>query len=184
MEYVALVASRILAARRKQAADIVLAHRTRGERKARREGLALEAAAGDRNMHVLDGHAGHALGGIDGGADAGLGAVEMGDHAGLEALGAGVVEADHLELHGVAPTLEPIGRRLRLGDQAADLARADVKRGHDPLAFAPYRGRVTHPPFRPVRFCPWPALIWCLLSECRLAFRLAAWSLPPRASAP
>ena len=50
-------------------------------------------------MHVLDGDAGHALGGIDGRADAVLGAVEMGDHAGLEAFGAGVVEAQHLELH-------------------------------------------------------------------------------------
>src|SRR5262245_47726298 len=131
-------------------------------------------------MHVLDGHAGHALGGIDGGANAGFGAVEMGDHAGFEALGASMIEADHLKLHGVAPALEPIGRRLRLGDQAADLARADVKRGHDPLAFAPYRGRVSHPPSRPVRFFP-----WCSPSECPLAaFRLAVWSLPPRASAP
>src|SRR5512134_1483130 len=69
----------------------------------------------------------------------------MGDHAGFEAFGPRVVEAEHLELHGVALALEPIGRGKRLCDQAADLARADVERGHDPLALAPYRGRVSHP---------------------------------------
>ena len=97
-------------------------------------------------MHVLDGDAGHALGGIDGRADAGLGAVEMGDHARFQAFGAGMVEAEHLELHGIALALEPIRHGRSLGDQAADLARADVERGHDALALASYCGRVTHPP--------------------------------------
>jgi hypothetical protein len=61
-------------------------------------------------MHVLDGDAGHALGGVDRGANAMLRAVEMSDHAGLQALGAGMVEAEHLKLHGVALALEPVGR--------------------------------------------------------------------------
>ena len=187
MEHIPLVAPGILAAAAKQAPDIVFTHGPRSERHARRERLALETSAGDRNLHVLDGDARHALGGIHGRADARLGAVEMGDHAGLEAFGPGVVEAEHLELHGIAPAVEPIGRRLSLGDQAADLARADVERGHDPLALAPYRGRVSHPPVPkpyPVTSFPWPPR-WCSRSACRLAaFRLVVLPPRPRAGAP
>src|ERR1700694_3904523 len=97
-------------------------------------------------MHVLDGDAGHALGRIHRRADTVLGAVEMGDHAGFEAFSAGVVEAEHLELHRVALALEP-GRHGRgLGDQAADFARANVERSNDALALAPDRGCVDHSP--------------------------------------
>src|SRR6187551_1023393 len=110
-------------------------------------------------MDVLDGDTGHTLGRVDGRADARLGAVEMRDHAGFQPLGAGVVEAEHLELHGFAFALEPIWRGRGLGDQAADLARADVKRGHNALALAPDRRRVDHSPcsleFR-LTSCLWP----------------------------
>ena len=136
MQHGALVASGVLAAAGENAQGVVLAHRAGGQRHARREALAFQPAAGDGDMGVLDDDAGHALGRVDRGADAVLGAVEMGDHAAFEALGAVVAEAQHLELDRLASDLEPFGRGRGLGDQAADLARAHVERGHDALALA------------------------------------------------
>ncbi len=180
------VAPGILPAAGEQPLHVVLAHRAGWQRHARREALALEATAGDRHMHVLDSDAGHAFGRVDGRADASLGAVEMGDHAGLKAFGARVIEAEHLELNGIALALEPIGNRRGLGDQAADLARADVERGDDALAFASYGGCVTHPPaLKPtLTSCPWPARPWCSPSEYRSrSLRWADWRMQSRASA-
>ena len=146
MQHGALVAAGILSPPGQEPHDVLLAHGAGGQRHACREALALEAAGGDGHMHVLDGDAGHALGGIHCRADAGFGAVEMGDHAGLETFGTGMVEAQHLELNALAAALEPIGCGRSLGDQTADLARTDIERGDDALALAPDRCRVAHPP--------------------------------------
>ena len=183
VQHRALVAAGILAPAGEKPHHVLLAHGAGGQRHARREAFALDAAAGDGNVHVLDRDAGHALGGIDGLADAMLDAVEMGDHAGFQALGAAVVAAENLELHGIALALEPIGRRRGLGDQAADLARADVKRGDDALALAPDRGRVSHPPVPRLRSCPCRAS-WCSLSaSLARPRRSAARHLPLRGAA-
>ena len=151
---------------------VVLAHGAGGQRDAGREGFALEASAGDGDMHVLDGDAGHALGGIDGRADAGLDAVEMGDHAGLQTFGAGSgrSRAPRTARHRPCPRTSPARRSL--GDQAADLARADVERGNDALALASYRGRVSHPPAlnpRVLTSCLRPAQPWCSPSDVSFA---------------
>ena len=136
VQHHALVAGGILPGAGDDAERIVLAHRACGKRHARREALALQPAAGHGDTGLLDDDAGHALGGVHGGADAMLGAVEMGDHAAFEAFGAVMAEAEHLELNSVAGDFEPVGRRPGSRDQAADLARANVERGHDALALA------------------------------------------------
>src|SRR4029079_10960193 len=111
-----------------------------------REAFALQPAAGDGDVSVLDDGPGHALGGVDGRTDAMLGAVEMGHHAAFEAPRAMATEAKPLELHAFAGNFEPVGSRPGLGDQAADLARAHVKRGDDALPLATIETCLLHPP--------------------------------------
>src|SRR5262245_58064230 len=75
-----------------------------------------------------------------------LGPIEMGDHAAFEALGAVMAEAQHLKLHAFAGNFEPVWSRPGPGDQAADLARAHVKRGYDLLPLATIETCLLHPP--------------------------------------
>ncbi len=146
MQNRAPITAGVLAAAGEQALNVVVAHGAGGQGHAGGEAFALETAGRHGNMHVLDHHACHTLCRIDGGANAMLGAVKMGHHARLQALGAGVVEAQHLELHGFALALEPVGHSGGLADQAAHFARADVERGHDALSLTSDCCCVSHPP--------------------------------------
>src|SRR3990170_4438457 len=68
------------------------------------------------------------------------------------------------------------------GLQAADLARADVERGHDALALASYRRRVSHPPaLKPRLLMSFLWQSWCSPSAPRL---FAAPPAGPRAPPP
>ena len=64
---------------------------------ARREGLALQPAAGEVDDQAADRDLGHALGRVDGEPDRALGFLEVDDDAGLDAARASGGEAEHLD---------------------------------------------------------------------------------------
>ena len=113
-----------------RARDVAVVGNARIDAHAGNEALRLEAPAGNRDAHLLHGHAGHALRLPDSRANGQLRGVGIDDHAGLHAAAALVADAEKAR----APAL------LTGGDQAHDLARADVERGDDRRPAREWRG--------------------------------------------
>src|SRR5690606_29939960 len=99
---------------------------------ARREGLARRPAAGDVDDERVDRHPRHPLGRVDREADRALRSVEIDDDPGLHAPRALMAEAEHLHVMRPARNgLLPAMARGQLGDDAAELRRADVEDADD-----------------------------------------------------
>ena len=107
----------------------------------RLEMLRAEAAAGHVDDDRLDLDLRHPLGGVDRLADRPFGGFEIDDGTALEAVRALMSDADDAgEMGPSAQGGESLGR-LELGDEADDLARADVEHREDG---APARGERFH----------------------------------------
>src|SRR5487761_2336583 len=140
MQHGAAVAYRMAASRRQHAADVAIGHRAAGEVDGSDETLAAEAAAGKRYHHGFELHLGLAFGDVDGLADHLLDLDQVDYAAGFHTAGRGMGKSENA--HAVRAPPQHVLRRLRLepGDQAGDLAGADIEAGHH--RGAPRRNRL------------------------------------------
>ena len=91
--------------------------------------LRAEPPAGEVDDHRLDLDLRHPLGGVDGLADRAFGGLEIDDGAALQAERALVADAEDAGEVGAPAQRVAALHRLELGDEADDLARADVEHG-------------------------------------------------------
>ena len=103
------------------AADIAIGHFVAADGDLDAESVRGRVAAADADHDLLDPFAAHLLGGVDGGRQRVLGRLHVDDVAALDAARLLVADADHAQLVV----------SLDAGDEAADLAAAEVERRDD-----------------------------------------------------
>ena len=127
MQHRAALARVPAAGRFEHAMHVAVAHRLAAQRDVGVVDARAEPAAGHVDDDGLDLHPGHALGGIDREPDRLLGRLEVDDRAALHAARALVADADDAgAMRAAAQRLASVDRR-QPGDQADDLAGADVE---------------------------------------------------------